>query len=175
MLVGSLSHSCCVCLVVSFVPNLLAEVFVVNFVAVRSRFGNTAHFAEFLLCQAHRFNCFVSKLYCIKHFGFADLIEFAFYHHNVFVGSSHNHVDVGSLALIVRRINLELTVDAGYAHFRNRAFEWKVGDCERCRSCKTCKCIGSVVLVGRKQVYIYEYFCVEIAREQWTQCAVNQT
>ena len=47
---------------------------------------------------------------CLQEIGLAGLVHFAFYHHDVVVGSTYHQLHVGILELLECRINYKLTV-----------------------------------------------------------------
>jgi hypothetical protein len=55
------------------------------------------------------------------HLFFAHLVHLALYHGYRVAGGAHDEVHVGAGQVTGFGVNLELTVDTGYAHFRNRA------------------------------------------------------
>ena len=79
--------------------------------------GGSGFFSEFHLRLALALDCLVGKLESVEQFSFRNFVHFAFNHHNIFISSTYHKVHVGFLKLFKGRVDDELTIDAGYAHF----------------------------------------------------------
>jgi len=108
--------------VASFV-NSFTQFFIVYFVAIFAFYGRTNSLCQFFLSQALHFDCFVGCFHGVQQVKFGNFTHFTFYHHDVFVSSTHHEVHVSFFQLIESRVDNELSVDACYAYFGNRSVE----------------------------------------------------
>ena len=148
VLVGATGLGYCICLVIALVVDVLAEVFVVDFVAVFA-LGERAYFlGQFHLGLALHLDGFVSGLESFKQLGLGYLVHLALDHHDVVIGGTNHQLDVGAFYFVKCRVNDEFAVNASYAHFADRAVEGDVAHCESSRCGKTGECVGHVFAVG---------------------------
>ncbi len=116
VLVGAACLGYLVSLVVAFVVDVLAELLVVDFVAVFA-FFNAEFFCELNLCHALLFDSLVGCFKGGEEFGFAHFVHLAFHHHDVVVGSAYHQFHVGFLKLFECGVDDEFAVDTRNTHF----------------------------------------------------------
>ena len=117
-----------VAFLVDGIAEVLAEFFVVDFVAVFA-FGSFASFdGELGNGAALNFDGFMSGFECIEHYLFADFLHFAFDHHDVFFGCSDDEVEVSTFDVGHRGVDDVMSVEIGDADLGDGAVEGDVGD-----------------------------------------------
>ena len=131
MLVGRAGFCDCVCFVVAFVVNVLAEFFIVYFVAVFAFYGSACSFGKFELHLALLFDGVVRGLEGCEKVGFGNFVHFAFHHHDVIVSGADHELHVGTLELFEIGVDYEFAVDTGHTHFADGTVEWYVADSNR--------------------------------------------
>ncbi len=131
MLVGTACLGDCICLVIAFVMHILAEVFIVDLVAVFALNSGTCLFSKLHLSLTLHLDGIVGCLERGKKVGFRHLAHFAFHHHDIVVGSTYHKFHIGALKLLESRVDDKLTVDTGYTHLRDRSVKWNVAHCKR--------------------------------------------
>ena len=128
MLVGASGLGYGVSLVVAFLAYILAQVFVVDLMAVFALDCGTGLFGELHLSLALNLYSLVSHAECFKKVAFAHFVHLALHHHDVFVGCSYHELDVSTLALVECGVDDEFAVHACHTHFRYRAVEGDIAD-----------------------------------------------
>ena len=115
-------------LVVALVVHVLAEVFVVYFVAIFALNGCASHFGKFHLGLALLLDGLVGSLEGAEKVGFGNFAHLAFDHHDVVVGGAYHEFHVGTLELLEVGVDDIFAVDAGHADLRDGAVEGDVAD-----------------------------------------------
>ena len=151
-----------ICFVVACFAYFLAQLFVVNFVAVFAFNIGAELLGKFLLQTTHGFDGFVCRLERANKVLLGNFIHFAFHHHDVFFGSSHHDVHISIFHLFISRIYHVFSVNACNTYLGNRSFKGNVGTCKGCRCSKTCQSVGNVHAVGREKHYVYINFGVVV-------------
>ncbi len=111
--------------VVAFFANVLAELFVVDFVAVFA-LGVAYFLGQFHLGHALHLDGFVGGLEGVEQNLLADFVHFAFDHHDVVVGGANHQLEVCVFQFFEGGVDNEVSVNACNAHFGNRALEGNV-------------------------------------------------
>ena len=174
VLVGVLRRSHHVGGLVTLIPYLLAQLFVLLFVAVGPFDGLTHHLGQFDLCLALFLDLFVAKFDGIEHLRFRDLIHLSLHHHDIVDGGTHHDVDVSLLQLLEGGVDHERTVDTCYTYFGDGSVERDVGyrQCSGC--CQSGESIGHIFAVGREEDDVHENVGMVIVRKERTQHAVDK-
>ena len=124
VVVASLSDS--VALVVGLLADLLAQLLVVNLVAILALNVCAKFLRELCLEFAHRLDGSHSSLQSTDHVLLRHFLHLTLYHHDVLGRSANHDVHVGFFHLLEGRVDDILTVDACYAHLRDWAFEGNI-------------------------------------------------
>ena len=175
MLVGTAGFGNSVSLVVAFLAHILAEFFVVDFVAIFTLNGASNFLGKFHLSLAVNLDSIVGAFEGVEQIEFRNFVHLTFNHHNIVVSSTYHQIHVGFFKLFKGWVDDEFTIDASNAHFRNRAIERNIAHSESSRSCKTCKGIRHINSITREKNDVYKSIGVIIVGEQRTQHAVNET
>ncbi len=131
MFVGTALLGDRVSFVVAFFAYVLAQVLVVDLVAVFA-LDHTEFACEFLLCDTLLLDGVVGCFEGFEEHLFAHFLHFAFNHHDVVVGGAYHEFEIGFFELVHGGVDDELAVDAGNAYFRDGSLEGNVADGERC-------------------------------------------
>ena len=154
---------------------ILAQVFVVLFVAVGALDELTYSFAELELSLALYLNGFVGYLDSLEHFSFLDFLHFPFDHHDVIEGSPYHELDVRRLKLLEGGVDDEFAIDAGDAYLTDRTVEGDVRYGEGCRSSEPSQSIRHIYTIRREENDIDEDFGMVVIWEEGTQGTVYET
>ena len=174
LLVGHAFASAIVALLVALLVNQSPDSFIVHFMAIFPL--GLAHFlGQLHLHPALHLDSFMSGLEGFHHHFLAHFLHLAFHHRNIVDRGTDHQFQVGLFHLRNRRIDHELAVHAGHAHFGNRPVERNIRNSQSGRSSQSGERIGQVFLVARNQVNQHLRVCVVIVREQRPQSAVDQT
>ena len=153
-----------------------AQFFVVGFVVVLALVSERADFlGKRILGLALGLDGFVSFFDGVHHLTFAHFLHLAFHHHNAVHGAGHHDVHVGDFQLRAQGVDDKLSVDAGHADFRHRSVKRNVGHGDGCARGETSQAVGEHFFVGAHQLDHDLCSSVVIAREQRTQCAVDES
>ena len=121
VVVASLCDS--IALVVGLLTDLLAQLLVVNLVAVLTLNVSAEFLRKLSLEFAHRLDGSHSGLQCTNHVLLRNFLHLAFHHHDVLGRSTNHDVHICLLHLLEGRVDNIFSVDASYAHLRDGAFE----------------------------------------------------
>jgi hypothetical protein len=154
---------------------ILAQVFVVLFVAVGALDELTYSFAELELSLALYLDGFVGNLDSLKHFCFLDFLHFPFDHHDVIEGSPYHELDISRLKLLEGGVDDEFAIDAGDAYLTDRTVEGDVRYGEGCRGSEPSQSIRHIYTIRREENDIDEDFGMVVIWEEGTQGTVYET
>jgi hypothetical protein len=154
---------------------ILAQVFVVLFVAVGALDELTYSFAELELSLALYLNGFVGYLDSLKHFSLLDFLHFPFDHHDVIEGSPYHKLDISRLKLLEGGVDDEFAIDACDAYLTDRTVEGDVRYGEGCRSSEPSQSIRHIYTIRREENDIDEDFGMVVIWEEGTQGTVYET
>ena len=157
---------------VTLVPNILTQFLIVHFVTIRPFFFSDSS-SQFLLSYTLFFNSCMCKLDGVQHFFFRNFVHLAFYHHNIFIGSSDHDIQIGLFQSGSRRIDHKFSLDTGNPYLGDRTMERDIADSQSCRCSESGQCIRHRFFIGRIQGHLYKSLCMIIVREQRTQCPVD--
>jgi len=174
VLVGA-RYSYGVGLSVAGVVYILAQVFVVLFVAVGALDELTYSFAELKLSLALYLDSFVGYLDSLEHFSFLDFLHFPFDHHDVIEGSPYHELDISRLKLLEGGVDDEFAIDAGDAYLTDRTVEGDVRYGEGCRSSEPSQSIRHIYTIRREENDIDEDFGMVVIWEEGAQGTVYET
>ena len=175
MLVGRAGACDGICLVVALVMDILAELVVVDLVAVLTFHFLASLFHQLDLGEAMFLDFRMGYLEGFEKLSLRNLVHLTLDHHDVVVGGTDHQLDVGILDLLESRVDHPFAVHAGHAHLGDGAVERYVAACDCGRSCDTCQCVGGIVLVGRVKCHVDESVSVVVIGEKRAEHAVNQT
>ena len=163
-----------VALLIAFGFYLLAEGFVVHFVAVFALHVLAEFLREFFLETAHGLDGFVGSLEGFEECAFGHFVHFAFHHHDVLFGGAHHEIHVGVLELFESGVDDEITVDAGHTHLRNRTVEGNIGASQGGRGGKTGEGVGHVYTVGAEERDVDIHLGVIVGGEEGAEGTIHQ-
>ena len=163
-----------VALLIAFGFHLLAEGFVVHFVAVFALHVLAEFLREFFLETAHGLDGFVGSLEGFEECAFGHFVHFAFHHHDVLFGGAHHEIHVGVLELFESGVDHEITVDARHAYFGDGAVEGDVRASQGSRSGETGEGVGHVYTVGAEERNVDIHLGVIVRGKEGTKGTVNE-
>ncbi|OQC02353.1 MAG: hypothetical protein BWX77_01263 [Bacteroidetes bacterium ADurb.Bin090] len=117
MFVGIGRSGFCVSLGISFIPNILAQLFVVFFVTILAFNGFTGQFSQLKLGTALDFDSFVCNFERLEQITFLHLAHLTFNHHNILQGGTYHNIHVGFFEFSRSGIQFKLSVNTSYADF----------------------------------------------------------
>ena len=129
---------------------------------------------ELLLHAAVLLDLLVGELDGLEHVVLGNLVHLTFDHHDIFLGGGDHEVQVGALACLETGIDDELAVDAGDAHFGDRAAERQVGGGEGGGGGEAGEGVGLDVLLRGDEVDVHEDLEMEVIRPQGTDRTVHE-
>ena len=160
--------------VVAFGMNVGAQSVVVYLVVVFTFLLVAAFAHQLFLHLALLLDGVVSYFESFEELSLAHLVHFAFHHHDVVEGGANHQFYVGAFHLSERGVDDPFAVNASHTHLRDRSVERYVAAGQSGRGCQTCKSVGSIILVGRVESYIYKRLGVIIVGEKGAKHAVNK-
>ncbi len=175
MLVGASCLCDCVSLVIAFFADIIAEILVIDLVAVFAFHGGTCLFGEFHLSLALNLDSFVSHTESVKEFSLAHFVHLTLHHHDVLVSGTYHKFDIGTVTLFECGIDHEFSVNACYTHFRDRSVEGDIAYRHGGRCCKSGKSIGHILTICRVHSDLHDGVGVVVVREKGAESTVNKT
>ena len=107
--------------------DLLAQLFVVDLVAVLALHVLAQFLGQLVLQLAHRLDGLGSSLEGADEVLLRYFLHLAFHHHDVVLGGTYHQVHIGLFHLLEGGVDDKLAVDAGYANLRDSVLEGNVG------------------------------------------------
>ena len=154
---------------------LLAQLLVVNLVAVFALNIGTQLLGQLLLQLAHGLDGLVGSLQSTEQILLANFLHLALYHHDILLCGTNHQVHVGLLQLCKGGVDDIFTVDTGNANLADGTLEGDVATAQCGTGGKTGKSVGHVHAISRVKDNIHINLGVVVAGEKGTQGAVNQT
>ena len=159
---------------VALLVDLLAQLLVVDLVAVFALHVLAEFLGEFLLQAAHGLDGFVGYLQGLEQILLADLLHLAFHHHDVLFGGTDHDVHVGVLHLLEGGIYDVLAIQTDDAHLGDGTFEGDVTDAEGSAGGETSQCIGHIHAIGAVEVDIHIHLSMVVAGEEGTKRTIDE-
>ena len=163
-----------VSLVVKLADNRLAQLFVVDLMAVGAFHVLAQFFREFDLYGAVLLDLLVCELDGPKHHLLGNLLHLAFDHQDVVDRTADHDVEVDLAHLRIVGVDDVVAVDACHANLRNGAAEGDVRNGEGGRSGQARQGVGLDILIRRDEVHRYVNLGVVICGEQGAEGTVDQ-
>ena len=130
MLVGCAGASDGVGLVITLVVHILAELFVVDLMAVDTLGLFACLFHQLDLCHTVLLDLGVSHFECLEKFCFRHFVHLTLHHHNIVVCSTDHQFDVSLFDLLEGGVDHPFPSYACHSHLGDRTVEGYVTTCQ---------------------------------------------
>ena len=113
-------------LVIASLTTSFTQFLIIHFMTIFTLNICTQFFGQFLLKSALGFDGFMSCLEGSQQILFGNLIHLTFYHHDIFLSSTHHDIHICLFHLLESRIDDIFSINACYTHFGYRRFNGNI-------------------------------------------------